>query len=1442
MQDPQVKLKATEGHPPFILHPSSFIAHERSHQIPLHTSSNDFTLLQPQGFTFRLCLFPSPMTPESDVTPSSFRLRWDVFLSFRGTDTRRTITKDLYDALHTRGVRVFRDDDGLERGDEIQKKLLEAIEDSAASVIVLSPDYASSHWCLEELAKICECGRLILPVFYWVDPSDVRKQKGPFEQSFVSHANRFPQESVRQWRDAMKKVGGIAGYVLAEKSDRGESNKLVQVLVQTLLKQLRNTPLSVAPYTVGLEERVEELKKLLDVKSNDARVLGLYGMGGVGKTTLAKSLFNSLVVHNFERRSFIPNVRSQVSKHDGLVSLQNIILGDLSHGGKEGLINDANDGISAIQRIVQENRVLLILDDVGDVQQLNFLMGKREWFYKGSRVVITTRDREVLPESYVDVHYEVKELKFSPAMELFCYHAMRRKEPAEGFLDLSNQIVEKTGGLPLALEVFGSFLFDKRTMREWKDAVEKLKQIRPACLQDVLKISFDALDEQEQCVFLDIACLFVQMEMKREDVVDILNGCNFRGEIALTVLTARCLIKVTGDGNLWMHDQVRDMGRQIVHSENLADPGLRSRLWDRGEILTVLKSMKGTRNVQGIVLDCVKRRMSTPEDRSADEITWENFRHKPSCKSALEYIKEKYKKYVRDKEEKAKEVVLQTKHFKLMVSLRLLQVNYSRLEGQFKCLPQGLKWLQWKQCPLRYMPSDYNPLELAVMDLSESKIETVWGGGSNKVAEHLMVLNLSSCHHLTATPDLTGYLCLKKIVLKECSHLTRIHESLGNLSSLVHLNLHFCYSLMELPSDVSGLKHLEDLTLSECWKLNALPKDLSCVVSLRQLLLDSTAITELPESIFHLTKLEKLSANRCHSLKRLPTSIGKLCSLQELSLNHTALEELPDSVGSLEKLEKLSLMGCKSLSVIPDSTRKLISMTQLFLDVSGVKELPASIGSLSYLRKLSVGGCNFLEKLPASIGTLVSIVELRLDGTKITNLPDFAAMKMLEKLEMSKCQHLRFLPVSFGCLSALTSLDMHETKITELPESIGMLENLIRLRLDMCKQLQSLPASIGNLKSLRWLRMKETAHTHLPDSFGMLASLIELDIERRPYLNVAGNNMPTGVIIPNKQEPNSEAILTSFCSLILLEKLNAHGWGINGKIPDDFEKLSSLETLSFGHNNICSLPASMTGLSYLKKLLLSECRELVFLPPLPSRLEELNLANCIAVHHIHDISNLERLEELNLTNCEQVVDIPGLEHLKSLRRLYMSGCIGCSLAVKRRFSKVLLKKLEILIMPGSRVPDWFTAEPVVFSKRINRELKGVICFGVLSFNNIPENQRERLQLVDVQGKIFNLTDNVYSTTFRLLGVPRTNEDHIFLRRFGVRSAFVSQLKDGYTLHLKRRNPPFIEGLELKNCRIHLVFEGDDDYEGDEGSLDESQYSVSQKLAKFFNFAADDPCV
>ncbi|KAK9276102.1 hypothetical protein L1049_005633 [Liquidambar formosana] len=1362
----------------------------------------------------------------STTPPPAFRLRWDVFLSFRGEDTRHGFTDRLYNALENKGVRVFRDDDGLNRGDEIAPGLLEAIEDSSASILIISPNYASSRWCLEELAKIVECRRLILPVFYQVDPSHVRRQKGPFEDSFRSLEERFGQDKGVRWRQAMEKAGGISGWVF----QNSEEPQLIQSLVRRVLTELSNTPVGGASYTVGLDSRLSELMRLLDVKFNGIQFLGFHGMGGVGKTTLAKALYNKLVIH-FECRSFVSSVRETLAQQNGFVSLQNKLIGDLSLG-KVPPVNEVNAGSIAIKGIVRGTRVLIVLDDVDDISQLNVLGLRKKWFYGGSRIIITTRDRRVLLGYHVDEFYEVKELDSSNALQLFSYHALRREKPTENFLNLSKEIVSLTGGLPLALEVFGSFLFDKRRIEEWEDALQKLKQIRPHHLQDVLKISFNGLDEQEKCIFLDIACLFVQMQMKREDAIDILKGCGFRAEIAVVVLTAKSLIKITEDSTLWMHDQLRDMGKQIVRQENLVDPGMRSRLWDRDEIMTVLKGEMGTRWTQGIILDFQSKNF--PKDPSAGATSWDNVQRTP----AVTYLLEIYKKYFRHGSEKETEIILSTKSFEKMLKLRLLQINYVNLEGKFKFIPNELKWLQWKECPLRTLPSDFCPRGLTVLDLSESKIEQVWGWYTNKVAENLMVMNLRGCYNLTAIPDLSGHQALEKLILERCKGLAKIHKSIGNVNTLLHLNLEECSNLVEFPSDVSGLKHLEILILSGCLKLKELPEDIGSMKSLRELLVDKTAIAKLPESIFRLKKLGRLSLNYCQSLKRLPVCIGKLSSLREFSLNNSAIEEIPDSIGSLENLEKLSLMWCESLTAIPDSVGNLKLLTELLLNSSAIEELPATIGSLSYLKDLSLGQCQFLRKLPVSIGRLASIVELQLDGTPITDLPyQIGNLKALAKLEMRNCRSLSYLPESIGGMLTLTTLVIVKSVITELPESIGMLENLIMLRLNNCEKLCRLPDSIGKLKSLHHLLMKETAVTELPESFGMLSSLMILNMAKRPYAKPHQYSAPTE--LKNLREPEKPKLVvlpTSFSNLSSLIELNARAWKISGKIPDDFEKLSSLENLNLGHNNFCSLPSSLRGLSILKTLLLPHCKELKSLPPLPSSLLKVDATNCTAMEYISDLSDLKSLEELYLTNCEKLVDVPGIECMQSLRMLYMSGCNACSSVVKRRLSKAALKKLQNLSIPGSEIPDWFSREVVSFSSRKNREIKGVVICVVISVNHqISDDLRDELpSIVDIRATILKMNQLVYSLVLPLMGVPRTHEDQIHLCRFSESHPLVSKLKDGYKLQVTKQDPPYVKGIELKKFGIHLVFENDDDYDEDEESLDESQKSVSEKLVQFIS--------
>lgn len=151
-------------------------------------------------------------------TPTGRRL-YDVFLSFRGEDTRASFTSHLHASLQNSGIIVFRDDDSLRRGDQISTSLVRAIEESRIAVVVFSRNYAGSKWCMNELDKIMECyrtiGLLVLPVFYDVDPSQVRHQTCEFGDAFQKLLNRISiKEDEFRWRRVLREAGGLAGIVV----------------------------------------------------------------------------------------------------------------------------------------------------------------------------------------------------------------------------------------------------------------------------------------------------------------------------------------------------------------------------------------------------------------------------------------------------------------------------------------------------------------------------------------------------------------------------------------------------------------------------------------------------------------------------------------------------------------------------------------------------------------------------------------------------------------------------------------------------------------------------------------------------------------------------------------------------------------------------------------------------------------------------------------------------------------------------------------------------------------------------------------------------------------------------------------------------------------------------------------------------------------------------
>ncbi|XP_061342275.1 disease resistance protein RPS4-like isoform X2 [Gastrolobium bilobum] len=146
------------------------------------------------------------MAKEGAIAIHEPNYRYDVFLSFRGSDTRRTFTGNLYNALRLKRFKTFMDEGGLKSGDPIASSILEAVEDSRISIVVLSKYYAYSSWCLEELVKILDCkkekNQLVLPIFYDVDPSDVRRQRGAYGEAMARHEDRSRKDSekVRRWR------------------------------------------------------------------------------------------------------------------------------------------------------------------------------------------------------------------------------------------------------------------------------------------------------------------------------------------------------------------------------------------------------------------------------------------------------------------------------------------------------------------------------------------------------------------------------------------------------------------------------------------------------------------------------------------------------------------------------------------------------------------------------------------------------------------------------------------------------------------------------------------------------------------------------------------------------------------------------------------------------------------------------------------------------------------------------------------------------------------------------------------------------------------------------------------------------------------------------------------------------------------------------------------
>ena len=282
----------------------------------------------------------------------------------------------------------------------------------------------------------------------------------------------------------------------------------------------------------------------------DVHMLGLYGIGGIGKSTIGKAIYNSISC-KFDGISFLTCVRE-----GSIPQLQKILLMDITGEINKNLDN-VDEGINKINEKLQQKKFLIILDDVDSLAQLECLIGNRDWFGDGSIIIITTRDKHLLVVHGVDAIYEVPGLDFEESIHLFSLHAFKQRFPIEAYVELSSYIVDYTAGLPLALKVLGILLYGKTTS-EWESLLDKLKCRPMKEIHNVLLMSINKLDYEALSIFLDITC-FLKGD-GREFVSKMLGR---RAEQVITRLCDMSLLTFSNN-KILIYPLVQQMGQEIV--------------------------------------------------------------------------------------------------------------------------------------------------------------------------------------------------------------------------------------------------------------------------------------------------------------------------------------------------------------------------------------------------------------------------------------------------------------------------------------------------------------------------------------------------------------------------------------------------------------------------------------------------------------------------------------------------------------------------------------------------------------------------------------------------------------------------------------------------------------------------------------------------------------
>ncbi|CAI0396524.1 unnamed protein product [Linum tenue] len=848
----------------------------------------------------------APPPPDNENTNPS--CKYDAFISFRGTDVRQTFLSHLFAHMNDeRHVLTFKDDVNLKRGDKISPTLIDAIERSSSYVVIFSPNYADSDWCLDELVKILECSRKyerkVVPVFYGgVTPSHVRNRKGSYGDAFTEYEKKLPSKEMeaklKTWTAALKQAANISGFdSLVTKPER----HLVEEITRTILGAIRQTFSPIMEGLVGIDQDIQDVEKLLSFDDeNDNRVIGFWGMPGIGKTTLAKAMFHKIDAEKFEGVHFIENFAAQLKKTQ-VIDLQNELFHKLLGDDEQAHVMPTNLKLDRVGRV----RSFVVVDDVtmDSLRSLKELLhGKLcNLFRAGSRIILTSTDRQVLKNVGCQVVHQVKGLDDDKALQLLSSYAFRKDRPPSEFMERCKKIVSYASGHPLALTVLGAALLGRST-GYWDCALDKLKKIPNKEIENLLMISYDGLSVEEQSVFLDIACFF-----NHEDYNFVTRVLD---EDLVSNLVDKSLLCVNGSkGEIEMHGMLKDLGKKIVRKERMLEK--RSRLWKAEDLQTLLNKNMGTGATEGILLNMSK----TKEEVCASSATFERMMN-------------------------LRLLSIQVAKQRSVISAHVLPLSSQSkkvfVPEELKSLSGELRLLEWDLFPATSLPCEFSPRYLHVLRLKHSNIRQLWES-NNVDLGNLRELNLFASKYLRKLPDLSKSKKLEVIDLTSCTSLDELHDSIIYLPKLQTLILNSCGSLnpnfldqhQAKGDQTQAFPSLKEVNLDKT-RIKQVPYLIKSAPLLSKLSCSSCPnIPEFPEILQSMEGLLELDLSYCKGISSIPDTIRILSSLEKLDLSGTGIEEVPSSVLDLRRLSVLRYAKCEKLLRAPTSYKKLYCLKTL---------------------------------------------------------------------------------------------------------------------------------------------------------------------------------------------------------------------------------------------------------------------------------------------------------------------------------------------------------------------------------------------------------------------------------------------------------------------------------------------------------------------------------